>query len=62
MLPSLPCSESEHPTRQNTWVYLTLFTSYLTSSCRPANWERELTPHFRQPDILPDDGQRSRGF
>lgn len=62
MLPSLSCAESEHPTRQNTWVCLTLFSSYLTSSCRPANWERELAPHFRQPDVLPDGGQRSRGF
>ena len=60
MLPSLSCAESEHPTRQNTWVCLTLFSSYLTSSCRPANWEREQAPHFRQPDVLPDDGQRSR--
>lgn len=62
MLPSLSCAESEHPTRQNTWVCLTLFSSYLTSSCRPANWERELALHFRQPDVLPDGGQRSRGF
>ena len=62
MLPSLSCAKSEHPTRQNTWVCLTLFSSYLTSSCRPANWERELAPHFRQPDVLPDDVQRSRGF
>ena len=62
MLPSLSCAESEHPTRQNTWVCLTLFSSYLTSSCRPANWERELAPRFRQPDVLPDDVQRSRGF
>lgn len=62
MLPSLSCAESEHPTRQNTWVCLTLFSYYPTSSCRPANWERELAPHFRQPDVLPDDGQRSRGF
>lgn len=62
MLPSLSCAESEHPTRQNTWVCLTLFSSYLTSSCRPANWERKLAPHFRQPDVLPDGGQRSRGF
>ena len=62
MLPSLSCAESEHPTRQNTWVCLTLFSSYLTSSYRPANWEREQAPHFRQPDVLPDGGQRSRGF
>lgn len=62
MLPSLSCTKSEHPTRQNTWVCLTLFSSYLTSSCRPANWERELALHFRQPDVLPDGGQRSRGF
>ena len=62
MLPSLSCAESEHPTRQNTWVCLTLFSSYLTSSCRPANWEREPAHHFRQPDVLPDGGQRSRGF
>ena len=39
-----------------------LFSSYITSSCRPANWERELAPHFRQSDVLPDGGQRSRGF
>lgn len=25
MLPSLSCAESEHPTRQNTWVCLTFF-------------------------------------
>ena len=41
---------------------LTFFPYYLTSSCRPANWERELAPHSRQPDVLPDGGQRSRGF
>ena len=62
MLPSLSCAESEHPTRQNTWICLTLFSYYPTSSCRPANWERKLAPHFRQPDVLPDGGQRSRGF
>lgn len=38
------------------------FPYYLTSSCRPANWERELAPHSRQPDVLPDGGQRGRGF
>ena len=46
MLPSLSCAESEHPTRQNTWVCLTFFliTLHPAAVQRTGNVNWLLTP------------------